>query len=1017
MRWSGACAPLALTVSLLGASCSGEGTPKPARYAPPTNLLARVLALEEARGGWVSTRRRVGRLTQCQRWGTGRLCVDGDGERWLDKAPQPVLSPYRAPEILIGILGEFEGYWEFLGASGQVYRAASPLGAWVDARPPAEPFVRVVLAPDGQLAGVTTRRELWRSTDRGVHYRAVAGPAGALTDLRFDESSRLALLTAPEALYRESSPGLFERRDVAPVGARELLSASSAGLRVATRGQPALLTPQGRWVEASEPLVSLTLSAAPALLPDPRALREQRYVERAGQVALLRPGATSGAPQELWTGSFGGPLTLAGRAEHCASPSLTWLGAQLVVSCENRTGQFTVRRVTEHPEGPFAELGPSLAGEGLLLRDLGAGQVLLQGYCAEKGCPGSRLATATFGAPQPARLGVPKVLTVSGLTERALATATEPTRGLVAVLARRQGATEPTLWLSSDRAQHLSELSLEHLPTLSSKGGAFRVESLTWHETRLQLLASVTQRFLAWELELDTKRQRALLLDTDTLAAAWGPQGLVTLSKSGELQLSRDGGASFVAWGSPPGFRASEPGSEALACAEAGCLFGNERVSLRLGYDELAATPTPLPPGVNRASASPPAFRAAQRCQLDARGWRTIAHADYVPSITHAGLGDVGWFVTSTDWQTGAVSSHAYNRAADRIDTRVLLKPGVRNAALAVVPQVEGVAVLRVVLPEALPARLPFTLEAGWDNFIHSSHGVGKTTVPVADLSALISSLPTTDKLGQLAPKLVSVVGERLLVGLPGAGTSLLAFSSTGVQSEAFPERLWQQSERDLLLAGGQLRSFVMASDKDASWVVQETRDGKSRDTMLTVNGYDLRRFAVPLTSRLSYSGKIPGWLVGPTVAREASAQAWFVSVAADLSASLQVQGLNLDRPEPLRRCSPVERAGSPRVMSRGGQWRQPLQLDLGSAGRFWFVSVAELGYGQGEQACTDMIALAPLDAESKLFLLYEPGGKTWVFRARDDAGSLGWHQALCQASPELTLPETLQRLAAPGED
>jgi hypothetical protein len=142
----------------------------------------------------------------------GRMLLAGRrGERWLYDADQRELeAAVPAGEDLVAIVGDRAKSPVFVGRSGTSYRAAAPLGAFVDVAAPFDPLARVAGA--GQvLLGVGRDRRLSRSADQG-HTWTVVGPAGvAFVDVSVDDHGNALALAAPEALWQSNDGGLSFR--------------------------------------------------------------------------------------------------------------------------------------------------------------------------------------------------------------------------------------------------------------------------------------------------------------------------------------------------------------------------------------------------------------------------------------------------------------------------------------------------------------------------------------------------------------------------------------------------------------------------------------------------------------------------------------------------------------------------------------------------------------------------------------------------------------------------------------
>jgi hypothetical protein len=126
----------------------------------------------------------------------------------------------RAPEPLVGVV-RWASSFAFVGASGTLHEARSPLGRFVRRISPPEPLIRV-RGVGNTLLAVTATGRLLRWDQEGGYQRVDLGGVHAF-DLAVAPTGHAVVLGAPEAVFTSEDGGRrFTRTAAPPVGARRV---------------------------------------------------------------------------------------------------------------------------------------------------------------------------------------------------------------------------------------------------------------------------------------------------------------------------------------------------------------------------------------------------------------------------------------------------------------------------------------------------------------------------------------------------------------------------------------------------------------------------------------------------------------------------------------------------------------------------------------------------------------------------------------------------------------------------
>ncbi|WP_437969561.1 hypothetical protein WMF04_09770 [Sorangium sp. So ce260] len=387
--------------------------------------------------------------------GAGCVVVAQGGQRWTvtpePRAPGPAPQPGRcagqgrtsaspAPEELTAIVRRSPASWMFVGASGAIYEASSPLGQFTRALSPPEPLAQLA-GGGGSLIGVTRgggvlrwREELgWKPVPLDGAAAQAGSPPRAFA-VAMAEGGRALALALPEALFASEDGGATWAR--APLPAMGLSRVGALGGELLAEGLLASAT----WDPRRAPAFSRSAAALPRAdvelaIAAPRApsaasvwvgraaLTGDRYVE------AVRPD-DAGAPWLLASGPIDGPLEEApvpGTGE-CGSIKLGANGRRVVAVCSEPDGDRIVARVLRSEDGGAA-WSPAATLETQDIDQVGVavapeGAALLTGVCKPSDGAGSCKPTA------------PLLLTRDGAGDErdAVTLAAAPTLGAPAVL-------------------------------------------------------------------------------------------------------------------------------------------------------------------------------------------------------------------------------------------------------------------------------------------------------------------------------------------------------------------------------------------------------------------------------------------------------------------------------------------------------------------------------------------------------------------------------------------------------
>ncbi len=198
----------------------------------PANLPPRVVepppkkVVEKPAVRWVYARPAVS-LGRARELSAGKsLFAALEGQRWLRSGAAWSHAERPLPEDLVGVLGG--DTFDYVGASGTVYRTNGPLGDALETRPASYSHAT---ASDTTILAITKEHTLVRSVDRGVTYAAVNVAEGAVVDVVLSRDGRGLALLAPERVFVTRDHGATWTRGALP-------DLDPEGLSIADDGAP-----------------------------------------------------------------------------------------------------------------------------------------------------------------------------------------------------------------------------------------------------------------------------------------------------------------------------------------------------------------------------------------------------------------------------------------------------------------------------------------------------------------------------------------------------------------------------------------------------------------------------------------------------------------------------------------------------------------------------------------------------------------------------------------------------------
>ncbi len=537
-----------------------------------------------------------------------KLYVGDGGERWIvrEKEGSPMqheAAKQLAPESLVAARQVAEG-WVFLGVTGTVFTAKTPLGPLESQRPAPKAF-RAVSAGKDAFVGLTASGELHRSVDRGKTWSEVSLPTKHATTLLLSSTGQ-GLVLAPPLVFATMDDGATFARVASPIGAIRLRSGQNEAVLVeglgyfpgAKPGAPPRLSLYTTGTLEAGPKISAQTKGAHSLyfpydgphLAHAAAIADGKATLAAGVV--YEPFVDSSGDVPWWrlsTYELGQSPSIStlGLPPACADAFVSSAGALALVACvadadpdkPNSKPQLIVTRTEDR--GKTWAVEPLVEFEGSLkrVRAIGKSAVLLE---TDYFSPAPHGLWIRAGKAKPVRvdLKLGKDETAPNFTQivasedgsRVFATGSRTTKN-----AEGDEVTKQHLWVSKDGGRTFTSKPLpdpEADNAIVSEPVSLQVEGTT-----ATLMVPYDQRMVRYATKDDgaTFDRVFIDLEADQISMA-GDRGLATTFDKAFETL--DGGRTWTKVTMPTKRRF---GFEALACAKTGCVLGDRGV--RLGWE------------------------------------------------------------------------------------------------------------------------------------------------------------------------------------------------------------------------------------------------------------------------------------------------------------------------------------------------------------------------------------------------------------------------------------------------
>jgi len=765
--------------ALLGVACSPvvpSGAPDLA--VAPTIEVEEELEPEAAR--WSYHPPGIAHARGAYRLEDGRWLVVGDlGERWLavdhaseregqqpDRVAQA--SAFRAPESLRGVIRWMNARWVFLGVSGTLYLADTPLGPLsIMSRAPT-PLVSAV-GTDAGLIGASRDGRAYRFD--GDHWELVDTLDQRVFDVAARRDGKLLALAIPEALWASEDGGetwralgverfgvqRLERSvdgTVLAVGATETKVWSSDGSLQLLDGEvPDVLLRADQLELLSAPSARAeAIDDREAVIAGATYLAAVDLDDQPGDWSLSRaPLGDALAPRPMLHTGGCGSVRLAARDGHVVMVCVQLGGEDdriETIAFRSADGGRTFTQQATLRTADTRDVGLAVAPDGV---------ALLTGVCkpgvseCEPREPLRLPASATeriVDTRAPDLIDTPVSPAFSAEGEEAYFVGRRGKDDALALFVSEDGGktfSAKSLW--ADGAEEWSVGSVETPPTLHP--GPDGELGIALHD--------IPPRYAVADA-LGTITTVAKLPERTTAVSGYGrwiaafalrevsggPSGVAGWESS-------DGGVSFQSMIMPLRFELDEfDGPLNVACGQGGCVL-NDRAT-RIGWrdDETARSALRLPAQVEPAQ---PLVGTPIVCALDEKkSWRTIADVEgpVLPSASVAMRADHAWSVLRYNAATGealAVSA-PLNGDTESLQEQQLLPPVSDRAAVAddLSRQMEGYAVARAHLDGTAVRRF----DVAWVNYMtgttasHAVRGlerVSRDDVTPGDRPALVTGL------------------------------------------------------------------------------------------------------------------------------------------------------------------------------------------------------------------------------------------------------------------------------------
>lgn len=553
-----------------------------------------------------------------------KLYVGDGGERWIvrEKEGSPMqheAAKQLAPESLVAARQVPEG-WVFLGVTGTVFTAKTPLGP-LDSQRPAPRAFRAVSAGKDAFVGLTPSGELHRSVDRGKTWSEVALPSKHATSLLLSSVGQ-GLVLAPPLVFATLDDGATFARVASPIGAMRLRLGQNESVVVEGLGFLGPAKPGGP--PRLSNYATGALEAGPKITAETKGGRtlyfpyDGPHLAHASAIADGKATLAAGVVYEPFVDSSGDvpwwrlstyelgqspSISTLGLPPACADAFASSAGALALVACvadadpekPNSKPQLIVTRTEDR--GKTWAVEPLVEFEGSLkrVRAIGKTAVLLE---TDYSAPAPHGLWIRTGKAKPVRvdlkLGKDEAapnfaqIVASDDGSRVFATAARTTKN-----AEGDEVTKQHLWVSKDGGRTFTSRALPDPDDLVVADPV----SLQVEGNIATLIVPYDQRMVRYATKDDGATfDRAFVdLEADQISMA-GERGLATTA--GKAFETVDGGRTWTKVTMPTRRRF---GFDAIACAKAGCVLGDRGV--RLGWE--VAGPADVKPWKPEAPTAP----------------------------------------------------------------------------------------------------------------------------------------------------------------------------------------------------------------------------------------------------------------------------------------------------------------------------------------------------------------------------------------------------------------------------
>lgn len=788
------------------------------------------------------------------------LFVGRGGERWVTQADHVAhAAPAAAPEALIGV-GRLDTGFGFVGASGRVYVAAEPLGAFTSVRSPPREFISLS-ASGGRLVGVERDGTLWAGADWGKRWERAETPGGRAAAVVLNERGRGLALVVPERWWISDDGGRqWRASDLPPVGARRLERSPDGQLVVDGLFRRVRLDGE-QWVSASAPHEEAPKTGAdlgPA--PDARRVEERTGVLDGDEYfALERRGKGTERRWIALHGRLGARLSereveelsvatcddllLAKRDQHvavvCGPRSTSPSSVALSLWTSDDGGErFHRRKVSMR--GSWSRLQLAVSSDGTLL---------LSGICPPHlTAPGCGTRGAYRIAPKATKL---EPLALPGLASPdALAWGTA---GRAYVVGHREKDARLLLYVSTDggRSFRVQDLELGDVTDERlSRGEAPRIQ-LNVDDAGVVAIAVHGQEWTLVTVDDGgywMSRGRAPA--STTALSLVGLHGLALDPTNQRLWESVDGGSTWQAVPLPRALCASATPKEppaagsgascavAVACSSVGCVVGNSLTRLGWGAQESG---TEVSASSSTAPVADEGNRTPIACFLGSEPWQLLEGVQAAPGASETAIGETHWFAAADDPETGAVwTYHAYpgRRAFERHELLGAVAEPIRYA-LAIVPQIEGSVALRYRIPLSSRNEREVTgVEVAWDNRVENL--IGKARIDGSFPPQPGDYRTRAPRTLQAEPALLSIAGRGVFVRLhPSLDDRQTTFYVDKQGVRRLPPLTWPPSRerKRTEMVRVDERSIALGIYGEGQWLAWAPLDGVSARPLSEADG------------------------------------------------------------------------------------------------------------------------------------------------------------------------------------